>query len=109
MQVDRLKLLIEFLQDEPQEPFNRYAVAMELLKVDTQKSIEHLEILLNEFPDYLPTYYQLAQLYFDKDELEKAAEVYKAGIALAKAQKNLKIEKELEGAYQMLKDEMEEW
>ncbi|WP_162628105.1 tetratricopeptide repeat protein [Arcticibacterium luteifluviistationis] len=104
-----MKLLLEFLEEEPSDPFNRYAVAMEVLKVDAQQSIEHLEILMNEFSDYLPTYYQLAQLYFDKDELEKAAAVYEVGIALAKAQKNQKIEKELEGAYQMLKDEMEEW
>ena len=106
MQEERLKLLLDFLEKEPNEPFNRYAVAMELMNSNVDRAMEHLEVLHLEHPTYLPTYYQLAQLYFDNDKLNEAEDVYKKGIELAIAQGNIKAEKELKGAYQMLQDEM---
>jgi DNA-binding SARP family transcriptional activator len=106
MQEERLKLLLDFLEEEPNEPFNRYAVAMELMNSNAVRSIEHLEVLFLEHPTYLPTYYQLAQLYFDDDKLNEAENVYKKGIELAIAQGNNKAEKELNGAYQILLDEI---
>jgi Tfp pilus assembly protein PilF len=109
MQEERLKLLLDFLEKEPNEPFNRYAVAMELLNLDLDAAKEHLEKLLKEYPTYLATYYQLAKIYFDKDFLEEAEVVYLKGIILAKEQGNEKAERELKSAYEMLQDEMEEW
>ncbi len=109
MQEERMKLLLDFLAQEPDVPFNRYAVAMELIKSDRQRAVEHLEVLIEEHPTYLPTYYQLAQLYFDVDALDEADKVYLKGIDLAVAQKNQKIEAELRGAYRMLLDDMEEY
>lgn len=109
MQEERLKLLLDFLETEPDEPFNRYAVAMELMKTDNQAALEHLEILRNQHPDYLATYYQLAQLYVDLDAFSEAEKMYEQGISLAKKLGNGKTESELLGAYRMLKDEMEEW
>jgi tetratricopeptide (TPR) repeat protein len=109
MQEERLKLLLDFLEKEPNDPFNRYAVAMELILTDLDAAQEHLEILMKEHQNYLATYYQLAKIYFDKDFLEEAEEVYLKGIKLAKEQGNEKTERELKGAYEMLQDEMEEW
>ncbi|MFT4733360.1 MAG: tetratricopeptide (TPR) repeat protein [Algoriphagus sp.] len=109
MQEERMKLLLDFLVQEPEDPFNRYAVAMELMKSDKQRAVEHLEVLIREHATYLPTYYQLAQLYFDEDALEDAEKIYLKGIALAESQNNQKIEAELRGAYRMLLDDMEEY
>jgi DNA-binding SARP family transcriptional activator len=78
---------------------------MELMNSNVDKSIEHLAVLFIEHPNYLPTYYQLAQLYFEDDKINEAEEVYKKGISLAIAQGNYKAEKELKGAYQILLDE----
>jgi tetratricopeptide (TPR) repeat protein len=73
------------------------------------KTIEHLEVLYLEHPNYLPTYYQLAHLYFDLDKLDEAEVIYIKGIALAIVQGNLKTEKELKGSFKLLKDEREDW
>ncbi len=109
MQAERLKILLEYLEKEPQDPFNRYAVAMELVKTDLNAAIEHLKVLINDHADYLPTYYQFAGLYFELEKYKEAEELYKNGIALAQLQGNTKIEKELRGALQQLIDETSAW
>ena len=48
MQEERLKILLEYLADEPNEPFNIYAVAMEYLNKDNEEALFYLEKLLKE-------------------------------------------------------------
>ncbi len=107
MQAERLKILSELLETEPNEPFNRYALAMEYMGKDATKALAHLEVLLRDFPEYLATYYQAATIFAEQDEEEKAATVFQKGIILAEKQGNDKILKELQGAFQMYKDEWE--
>ncbi len=109
MQEQRLFFLEQYFREEPHEPFNGYALAMEYLSTDTPKALELFEMLYREHPDYLPTYYQLAKLYLESAAYSKAEEVYLKGMDLARQQSNSKTEKELKGAYQILKDETEEW
>lgn len=108
MQAERLNILLNFLEEEPNEPFNKYALAMEYLKTDKNKSIELFENLIEKHSEYLATYYQLAALYVENEDFEKAISTYKKGIAIAENQKNEKTLKELKGALQMLMDEIEE-
>ncbi|MDP5140151.1 MAG: tetratricopeptide repeat protein [Spirosomaceae bacterium] len=107
MQAERLKILSELVETEPEEPFNRYALAMEYIGKDTAEALKHLEVLLIDFPEYLATYYQAAAIYAEQDEEEKAAAVFEKGIILAAKQRNDKILKELKGAFKMYKDEWE--
>ncbi|MFB0908626.1 MAG: tetratricopeptide (TPR) repeat protein [Spirosomataceae bacterium] len=107
MQEERLKILSELIKTEPDEPFNRYALAMEYAGKDTVESLRHLEVLLEIFPEYLPTYYQAATLYAEQEKEEKAESTFERGILLASKQNNEKILKELKGALQMYKDEWE--
>lgn len=107
MQAERLKILSELINTEPNEPFNRYALAMEYAGKDTTECLKHLEILLENFPEYLATYYQAATIYAEQDEEEKAANTFEKGIVLAKKQGNEKILKELKGALKMYQDEWE--
>jgi tetratricopeptide (TPR) repeat protein len=109
MQEQRLKILEEYYREDPNDPFNGYALAMEYLAFNKDKAAELLKILYVNFPDYLPVYYQLAQYYFQNDNFIEAEEVFVKGIRLASAQKNSKTEKELLGAYRLFKDETEEW
>lgn len=108
MQAERLNILLKYLEEEPNEPFNKYALAMEYLKTDKNKSIDLFENLLENHTDYLPTYYHLAAQYVENEEFEKAISTYKQGIIIAQNQKNEKALKELKGALQMLMDELEE-
>ncbi|UBM58495.1 tetratricopeptide repeat protein [Marinilongibacter aquaticus] len=109
MQEARLKILLEYLQEEPHDPFNRYAVAMEYMKSDVHEARKHLELLYAEHTGYLPLYYQLGQLYTAAEDFDRAEKVYTEGIGLARKMEDVKTEKELRGAYQIMKDEREEW
>jgi len=109
MNNDRIQQLIRFVQEEPDEPFNVYALAMEFLNGQPQEAKAYFDQLLAKFPDYLPTYYHAAALYADLDERDKAAELYEKGIELAQAQKNQKTLQELQRAQQAFDDDDDEW
>lgn len=109
MQEERLKILSELIKNEPNEPFNRYALAMEYAGRNTTECLKHLEVLLESFPEYLPTYYQAATIYAEQEKEEKAKSTFEKGILLASKQNNEKILKELKGTLQMYQDEWEMW
>ena len=96
---NRIELLKEFIAEDPADVFSRYALALEYfnsgLMGDSEK--EYLEVLKIK-KDYLPVYYQLGKLYESWNETEKAIEIYKSGIEIAKEQRNLKTMNELRGA-----------
>lgn len=96
MNTERLSLLASFLKDDPNDPFNWYAMAMEFKTIDQLKAKAHLDHLIIHFPDYLPTYFQLAELLIDKSEHKEAIQILEKGIDLAKHQKNLKTQQELQ-------------
>ncbi|PLK43766.1 tetratricopeptide repeat protein [Emticicia sp. TH156] len=107
MQEERLKILLQYLEEEPNEPFNIYSVAMEYMNTNPGKALGYLEKLLAVHPDYVPTYYHAAALYFELEEFEKADEVYKKGIEIAHQKQNKKAFDELNRAYRMFLDEIE--
>ncbi|WP_435355213.1 tetratricopeptide repeat protein [Emticicia sp. SJ17W-69] len=107
MQAERLKILLEYLAEEPNEPFNIYAVAMEYINKDNKQALFYLKKLLSEHPDYVPTYYHAAALYFELDEIEKAKQTYELGIEKAQQKQNVKAFDELKRAYRMFLDEIE--
>ena len=103
----RLEQLIKFYREDPTDAFNVYGLALEYHKVDVQKSEELFDLLLKNFPDYLPAYYQAAKL---KEELRKqpdALSTYKKGIELAAKLHDRKAFQELQSAYNELLFEME--
>jgi tetratricopeptide (TPR) repeat protein len=102
MENSRLSQLIHYYQDEPNDPFNVYALAIEYFKTDLTLAKKYFEILLNEHPHYLPTYYHAAKLYQDLSLREMAIGVYERGIELAKTQKEMKALRELQSSYDEL-------
>ena len=105
---NRLKILRQFVAEEPQDPFNHYALATELLKSNRPETQQIFEYLLKSHADYLATYYHLGALYVELGEYKLAEETYLLGIELARKIGNEKTLKELRGAYQMFFDELEE-
>lgn len=105
MNNDRIQQLIRFVQEEPGEPFNVYALAMEYLNDEPERALEYFEQLLAEHPDYLPTYYHAAALYVGQEAIERATDLYEKGIALAGKQNNPKTLLELQRAKQAMEDE----
>jgi hypothetical protein len=96
--VDRLALLEAFLQEDPDDPFNSYALALEYLKSDQQKAYDLFLKLIDAHPNYLPTYYPFAQLLSERQD-KRTEEVYKQGIETARRLNDHKTLKELSNAY----------
>ncbi len=109
MNDERIQQLIRFVQDEPGEPFNVYALAMEYINGRPAQARLYFDQLLAEHPHYLPTYYHAAALYAELDERDRAAELYDKGIELARAQNNQKAMLELQRAQQAFDDDDDDW
>jgi Tfp pilus assembly protein PilF len=105
--LQRIAMLQKFIEEEPQNPFNTYALAMEYYQEDPEKSLGILKALLQEAPDYLPSYYKAAHLYWDRGELELAASIFEKGKELAKKTEDQKALGELNAAFMNLQFEME--
>jgi hypothetical protein len=99
MPSDRLLQLHKFYDEEPGDPFNLYALALEYLKHDTARSRQYFETLLTVHENYLPAYYHAAKLYLGLGEKEKAAMVFLNGMSLARKIKDPKTLRELQSAY----------
>lgn len=94
----RLDQLLQLFQDDNNDPFIAYGIALEYLKTDASKANEWFNTLLNNFPDYLPTYYHAAHFFAEKNEPNKAIDTFEKGIQLAQKQGNLKTLAELKNA-----------
>jgi tetratricopeptide (TPR) repeat protein len=107
MNTARIELLKKYIEEEPNEPFNYYALGCELMHEAADEALNYFEHLLNNFADYLPTYYQAGLLQAESGEEETALVTYEKGIELAKEQENHKTLRELQTAYQNLQFEMD--
>ncbi len=98
--LDREALLREFIRDEPENPFNFYALALEIKEKDPAEAEQVFDFLLEKHPDYLAQYYSSAHFFFEQNQIEKAKSVFLNGINLAKSKNESKILRELQNAYQ---------
>ena len=103
----RIKQLEQFIADDPGDPFNYYALALEHAKMDERKALPTFTHLIINHKDYLPTYYQLAKLYENLGQKEDAAVIFREGIKIATLQNDLKTLRELRAALQELEGEEE--
>lgn len=101
----RLEILEQFFHDDPTDPFNIYALALEWQKQNTSKALHFYSLLLDQHPEYIPTYYQLGKFYQDLNERDKALATFQQGIDHAKRQQAMKALRELQTAYQELEFE----
>jgi lipoprotein NlpI len=98
----RLHLLLQFYNDDPNDPFNGYALALEYLKSDAARAKEFFDLVLAQHEEYVPVYYHAARFYADRAEKEKAMALYEKGISMAKKHNDLKAARELQSAYDEL-------
>ncbi len=109
MNNDRIRQLIRFVEEEPGDPFNVYALAMEFINGHPEQARPYLDQLLANHPDYLPTYYHAAALYADLNQRDRAAALCETGIELARLQNNAKTLLELQRAQQGFEEDGEDW
>ncbi len=106
MNEERIGKLENLLKIDPEDTFTKYALALEYQKQNKTLALGLFEELLEESPDYIPTYYQAAHLYIDLGEAQKAEQTFKTGIEKSKS--DLKTNAELRNAYQNFLLELED-
>lgn len=92
-------MLQSFAEQEPDNPFNWYGLALEHLDDEPGEALKYFEKLLAEFPNYLPSYYHAAHLFAQMGYLQQARLAFEKGIELAQSRNELKSLSELKNSY----------
>src|SRR2546427_1283152 len=91
--------LKSFLKDNPNDSFLRYALALEYIKLgQNDEAVREFEAVRNTDPEYVPTYYQLGQLYQKLGQKHDAEKTFRTGIAVATKAGDEHTRSELEAA-----------
>lgn len=103
--MDRLATLLTLVRDKPNDPFLIFAIALEHKSSGNEgESMAYFERLVNEFPDYVPTYYQYGKLMEETGQTQKAMHLYKIGIKKATETGDNKTARELQQAIDMINE-----
>ena len=95
MNPKRLEMLRKFVEEDPSDPFNWYALALELSTAQEAEAGRRWDELIQNHPDYLPAYYQAGLHWIKHNDQPKASSILNNGIALAQKQGNFKTLAEL--------------
>ena len=100
MHPNRLQKLLDFLENEPHDPFLKYALATEYLNAnDPDKALLYFEDLIANHADYVGTYYHLGKLYEALDRKNDAVRTYQNGMLAARRSKDMHAFSELQAVY----------
>jgi tetratricopeptide (TPR) repeat protein len=105
MNLTRIEQLLKFLEEDPNDAFSLYALALEYKKSNPAKAENLFRLLLTNHPGYLPTYYQAGLMMEESGNTEEALDFYQKGIALARKLHDAAALKELQAAYNLLSDD----
>lgn len=98
MNPQRLAHLKALMADDPHDPFLPYAIAQEYTAAGLwEEACREFEVLVTDFPSYLPTYYQYGVALVKVDRLQDAVDVLRLGLGLARRHKDFKTAGEIEG------------
>ena len=96
--MDRVAMLAEILQQNPNDAFARYGLAMEYSNQGaTDKSLEEFTKLLASHPDYTAGYFMAAQTLGRADRPDEARKMLEDGIRSAQRTGNGHAQSEMEG------------
>ena len=94
--MNRLAQLQKFYEEDPNDPFNLYGLALEVTKSDREQGYTLFQQLIAGFPDYVPAYYQSAILSIDLAKPAAAKEILEKGMSWAKSKNDVKAFHELQ-------------
>ena len=98
----RLQKLLDFLKNEPNDPFLKYALATEYLSHnDLDKALFYFEDLLSKHPDYVGTYYHVGKLYERLNRKSEAILSYQKGMEVARKAGDNHAFSELQAVYNL--------
>ncbi|MEO0403329.1 MAG: hypothetical protein AAF193_00510 [Bacteroidota bacterium] len=103
--MSRLEQLQQLLQEDPNDSFLKYALALEFRANGDTRAIDQLKDLIQSDSQYLPSFQTLGQWLFDDGEDDQAIEVLNRGVELAEKQRNLKAMNEMKELLWLNSDE----
>ena len=99
MPVDRTPQLLQFLEDDPDDAFTRFALAQEYAKQgEADEALGYFEGLVEDQPEYVGTYYHLGKLYEELGRQDDALATYQHGIEVATEARDAHARAELQDA-----------
>jgi tetratricopeptide (TPR) repeat protein len=101
---DRIATFKIHIAQTPDDPFPRYALAMEyrsLSQIDKAKLV--FRDLISQFPDYVPTYLMYGSTLVELGEKDTALEVFTKGIEVAGRKRDAHAKNELQDALEHLR------
>ena len=105
--MEKIEKLKTFLNNSPEDPFLKHALALEYVKLGNESGARQLFLeILTRDPAYIGTYYHLARLLERAGETENAKSWYEKGMIAAKNANDLHAYHELQAAYEDLIDSL---
>jgi len=100
---ERVEAMRKFVEEYPDNPFPRYALAMEYRRAGQPAEAEDtLRGLVARVPDYVAGWQQLGQLLEDEGRADEAREAYGKGIEAARRAGNAHAASEMEAGIERL-------
>lgn len=102
-QKTRREMLEEFVVDNPDDAFARYALALECAKLGEQEvAVAHFRALLERHPEYVAGYFQYGELLVDLGRTEEAKQIFTRGMAAAQKAGDMHAREKMESALRHL-------
>jgi len=102
--MDRIAMLTEILEQNPEDAFARYGLAMEYSKAgDVERALQEFKTLLEKHPDYTVGYFMAAQMLATADRTDEAKQWLVDGIASAVRTGNQHAQSEMTAMMEELK------
>jgi tetratricopeptide (TPR) repeat protein len=95
--MDRIEMLVQILEQNPNDAFARYGLAMEHAKAgDVERAMQEFENLLDVHPDYAAGYFMAAQTLAKAGRNDEAKSFLENGISAASRTGNAHAKGEME-------------
>jgi cytochrome c-type biogenesis protein CcmH/NrfG len=99
----RREMLEEFVAQDPNDSFSRYALALELEKESkAREAVPQLREVIARDPNYVAAYYHLGRLLAETGLVEEARDAYRRGLGAAIASSDQRARTEMQEALEML-------
>jgi predicted Zn-dependent protease len=102
---ERIDAMKQFIQQFPDNPFPRYALALELKNAGrADEAIEAFQALLAKFPAYVAGYQHFGMVLSEAGRTSEARQVLTTGLEAARSTRNGHAASEIEGLLRELDD-----
>ena len=99
----RREILEDFVAQDPNDSFSRYALALELEKENrVSEALPQLREVIARDPGLAAAYQQLGRLLAQDGSVDEAREIYRQGISVAAAAGDQRARNEMQQALEML-------